>query len=196
MANLYEIRQELIDTFDYEVDLETGECLSEEELKKKLDEIEMELSEKIENIGRYIKNLESDVESFKVEQKKLMTRRKTVENKLEGLKKYLDSFLKLQCTKEDGIIDLDKLRKVSKNLSTPTCAISYRKSEKVEVNDLSKVPDTCIKPRVIKEEDVVKDSVKEYINKYIEEHKSEDNPNPENDIDFAKLVTNINMSIK
>lgn len=196
MANLYEIAQSLIDTFDYEVDLETGECLSEEELKQKLDEIEMELTVKVENIGKYAKNLESEIESFKTEQKKMMSRRKTVENKLDRLYKYLDNFLKGQCRKEDGTIDLERLKKVSKNLSTPTCGISYRPSTTVEIKDLSKIPESCIKPRILKEDDVVKSNLREYIAEYIAEHKTEDNPNPEKDIDYAEIVTNINLSIK
>ena len=82
MATLYEIAESLANTMEYEVDVETGECLSEEELKIKLDELNMTMSEKIENIGKFIKNLDSDVEAFKIEQKKLLARRKTAENKL------------------------------------------------------------------------------------------------------------------
>lgn len=181
MANLYDIKQELIDTIEYEVDLETGECLEGDDLNAKIDEIQMTLSDKMDNIACYIKNLESDVEAFKLEKQKLEARQKTAKNRAEGLKKYLNNFIRIQHTNlETGEVDMEKLGKFK--FETPRCKLSYRKSVGVEITDLTKVPSEYIKEKELKEDDVKKTELKELLKN--------------GDTEFAKLVENKNLQIK
>lgn len=49
-----------------------------------------EINEKAENICKLIKSMESDTAGYKAEEQRLSARRKTLENKIEYLKAYLD----------------------------------------------------------------------------------------------------------
>lgn len=52
-------------------------------------ELECDLSTKVENIVRLIKNLQAEVEALKAEEKRLARERKIRENKIENLQGYL-----------------------------------------------------------------------------------------------------------
>ncbi len=117
MASLYSIRQE-IENFEYEVDPETGEILNE----LSWDDLQMAFDEKVGNIACYIKNLSSDVLAFKAEEEQLAKRRRSTERKIEYLKQLLSENM-------DG-----------QKFSTAKCAVSFRKSETVEVEDIKLVP--------------------------------------------------------
>lgn len=117
MANLYEIRRE-IEGFEYECDPETGELLNALEW----DKLNMAYEEKVENIACYIKNLTSDIADFKAEESNLAARRKALEKKVEFLKRLL----------------LDNMD--GQKFSTIKCAVSFRKSEAVQVDDVKLVP--------------------------------------------------------
>ena len=180
MANLYDVNQDLINLIEWSVD-ENGEILEGEELAKKYDEFEMALSDKIENTALWIKNLESDIEAFKSEKQKLAQRQKTIENKLEWAKKYLNSFITNQHRNENGEIDKVSLNKYK--FETPKLKISYRKSATIEITDLTKVPKKFIKVKPLEEKDIDKTQIKELL----KQGKS---------FEFAKLNENVNMSIK
>ena len=105
---LYEIAEEIMNVFDPE----TGEILDEQ----KLASLEMEHDKKVENIGLYIKNLESDAEQIKAEKNALAAREKSAKNKAESLRKYLSSYL------------------AGQKFSTPKVAISFRTSTSVEAD--------------------------------------------------------------
>ena len=74
MATLYEIDEKLANIFvtpeGTAVDGSTGEVLD----AKALDDLEMEKWSKVDNICRYIKNLQSDIEQYKEEVDKLTAR--------------------------------------------------------------------------------------------------------------------------
>ena len=103
--------------FDYDKAIET--CMDEDgnvidaELKAYLEEYR---DEAIEGIAMGIKEA-------KAEEKALAQRRKVRENKANGLTKYLGDYL------------------AGRKFSTPKVAISYRKSEAVEVAEGASVPD-------------------------------------------------------
>ena len=82
---------------------------------------------KVENIALWIKNLLSDAEAIKAEKNKLAERQKSCENKAKSLKEYLNTYLGGQ------------------KFKTPKVSISYRKSESVEVTDISKVDKEYLK---------------------------------------------------
>ena len=111
MKSLYEINAEIEGC----VDMETGEILDIE----KLEELQIEFDEKVENIALWVKNLNAEAEAVKKEKDVLAARQKACENKAQGLKNYLSSFLNGQ------------------KFKTARVSISYRKSESVEISDVS-----------------------------------------------------------
>lgn len=82
--NLYDICNEL-EYFEFKVDEETGEILNFEEL----DKLNLEFNTKCENVIKYIKNLESDINELKEEKKNFEKRIKQKQNKSEFLQKFL-----------------------------------------------------------------------------------------------------------
>lgn len=119
MATLYEIDEEILNC----VDMETGEIIDVE----RLGQLQLAREDKVEGIALWIKNLLSDVDAIKSEEEKLAQRRKANENKAKNLKEYLSKFLNGQ------------------KFKTPKVSISYRKSESVEVSDISKLDDDYLK---------------------------------------------------
>ena len=98
-------------------DEETGEVLFDEE---NLTELELERNKKLEAVALYIKSLEAEAEAMKAEAKKLADRREAKERKAERLLSYIsNSMHALGDTK----------------LETAKVALSFRKSEAVEVYD-------------------------------------------------------------
>ena len=119
MATLYEIDEEILNC----VDMETGEIIDVE----RLGQLQLARDDKVEGIALWIKNLISDADAIKSEEEKLAQRRKVNENKAKNLKEYLSKFLGGQ------------------KFKTPKVSISYRKSESVEVTDISKLDDDYLK---------------------------------------------------
>lgn len=99
------------------IDSETGEVNED-----MLGELMIQREQKIENIACWIKNLISDAKALKDEKKALDERIKAKENRAESLKKYLESILEGQ------------------KFETPKCAVSFRKSQSVNISDLSAIP--------------------------------------------------------
>lgn len=134
---LYEIIKEIAD-FHFNIDEDTGEILN----VMQLDELEMARDEKAENVALYIKNLRAEAEAIKAEEKALASRRKQTERKAESLAGYLQYCL-------GG----DKLK-------TPRVAVSYRKSQRVECDDISMVPEKYLR---YKDPELDKAAIKEAI---------------------------------
>jgi len=105
--NLYEINESITAL----IDPETGEVADIEAFEQ----LTMERETKLENMALWIKNLESDAEAIKAEEKALAERRKSAESKAESLKGYLASML------GDG-----------QRLETPRVKLSWRKSSAVQ----------------------------------------------------------------
>ena len=131
--NLYDINQQLIDTVEMGIDVDTGVILEGQLLDDKINELAMALDDKMENIACYIKNLNADYEALKAEKQAIDKRMKTKQNKVEYLKKYLSTFMQAN--------DIPKFE-------TPKCAVSFRKSTSVEVTDMTKIPKEYIKEKV------------------------------------------------
>ena len=119
MANLYEINDDILSC----VDMETGEVIDED----KLQQLQMKFDEKVEGIACWIKNLLSDAAAIKAEKDILAEREKACKNKAESLKRYLQSAL-------DG-----------EKFKTAKVSISYRKSESVQVDDITKLDEEYLK---------------------------------------------------
>ena len=104
---LYEIENAILEC----IDTETGEVIDIE----RLNELQMERETKIENVACWIKDLKAEAEAIKAEKQKLADRQRVAENKAESLRNWLAYAL-------DG-----------QKFSTARCAVSFRKSEVVEV---------------------------------------------------------------
>lgn len=174
MANIWDIDERFVNLIENHFDVEDGTIYeSEDELAKKIDEVGIELDTKIENIGCYIKNLESDVEALKREEDNLKARRKSAENKIEGLKRYLDGYLTACYPNECD--------KAKWKFKTPKVVLGFRKSTTVEVPDLEKLDKNFIKIKT--ETSADKTAIKEAIKNGTE-------------VKGAFLKDNINLSIK
>lgn len=152
---LYDVDERLVTLLNDHFDTEDGTIYeSEEELAKKIDEVSLDLDTKIENIGCYIKNLEADVEALKKEEDNLKARRKSAENKIEGLKRYLNGYL-MACFPKDE--DRAKWK-----FKTAKVVLGYRKSNSVEVPDIEKLDKNFIKIKteVVPDKTAIKDAIK------------------------------------
>ncbi|MBR5583950.1 MAG: siphovirus Gp157 family protein [Lachnospiraceae bacterium] len=117
--NLYEIDAAIMECCDFE----TGEIIDIE----RLDELEMARDTKIENICLWIKNLTAEAEALKAEKLAFEARQKVTNNKLENLKKYITQYL------------------AGAKFSTPKVAVSFRKSESLEIKPGAMIPDEYMK---------------------------------------------------
>lgn len=132
--NLYEIDNEILGC----VDIDTGEIFDID----KFESLGLERDAKIENICLWIKNLKAEVEALKAEKDAFDKRKKAAENKMESLKKYIAGYL------EGTPFESTKVK------------VSFRKSESLEVTDISKIPEEYLK---YKEPDVDKTAIKNAI---------------------------------
>ena len=144
MANLFEIRGDIEWIMNNAIDPETGEIA--EEYIEQLETLELERSEKIENIGCYIKNLASDAEALKAEAKVMTERAKRAERLADSLKRYLTAAL-------DG-----------EKFNSTRCAISWRRSVSVEIDEaeIPELPEQYIRTKTTIEPDktAIKDALK------------------------------------
>ena len=109
MRALYEIDNEILSC----VDLETGEVIDTE----RLDSLQMEREKKVEAVACWVKDLKAEAEAIKAEKQILADRQKAAENKAESLKRWLAYALN------------------GEKFKTAKCAVSFRKSESVEVTE-------------------------------------------------------------
>lgn len=110
---LYEINAALEGLLE-QVDSETGELTCDLEA---LSDLMLARDEKLEGLALYVKNVGAEAEAIKAEEKALAERRKVLENKAERAKKFLSEFLS------------------GEKFQTPKVAVSWRKSEAVELGD-------------------------------------------------------------
>ena len=120
--SLYDIRKDI----EACVDAETGEIIDAE----KLASLQVERDEKISNIACWIKNLLIDIAGIKAERKKLAERQAVMEHKAASLKAYLADFL-------DG-----------NKWHDARSALSFRKTERIEIADGAVVPEEFLKTSV------------------------------------------------
>lgn len=109
MASLFEIDQAIMDC----IDMESGEILDID----RLNALQMERDKKIESVALWIKNLEADAMGYKWQKDVFAEREKAAKNKIESLKKWLTGALNGQ------------------KMSTDKVAISFRKSDSVEIEN-------------------------------------------------------------
>ena len=119
MANLYEINEGILAL----IDEETGEIADFEAFAA----LQIEREDKLESIALWIKNLKADAEMYKAEKQAFEEKQKRAERKAENLKRYLMSFL------------------AGEKFKTAKVDCSFRKSESVNVTDISQLPSEYLK---------------------------------------------------
>lgn len=107
--SIYEIDDAILSL----VDMETGEIEDE----KRYDELQMERTQKVENIGCFYKNLIAEAKAMRDEETTLAQRRKAVENKAERIKNLLTYALR------------------GEKFESPKVRCSYRKAKSVQVDE-------------------------------------------------------------
>ena len=127
MASLYEIDKSVLAAIHAvysKVDPDTGEILDASAINdlKELDALRLERKTKLENIACYIKNLEADADAIAAESKKLTDRAKRKKSRAQSLRKYITNSMITA-----GEFEVETLR----------VALSFRKSEAVEIPDES-----------------------------------------------------------
>ena len=95
------------------VDQETGEIFDPEQL----DALQMERAQKLEGVALWVKDLKAEAEAVKAEADKLNARKKSIDNKVEGLKTWLMYALG------------------GEKLKTPRCNVYQTHSQKVVIDD-------------------------------------------------------------
>lgn len=130
MAKLYELDQRINELIANSVDPETGEV--SDGFIEKLDALNMERNEKIDNIMCLIKNLDSEATAFDNEAKRLAELKKSAKSRAESLKAYLTNYM------EAGV----------EKFTSPHGKIGWRKSEKVIVQDVDALPEEFKKVKV------------------------------------------------
>ena len=88
--NLYELTENYRNLQDL---LENPE-IDQDLIINALDEVGEQLEEKAENVAKLIKTMEVEVTGYKTEEKRLADRRKALENRISGLKSYIDAAMK------------------------------------------------------------------------------------------------------
>ena len=156
--NLYEINVEIERLVNSCIDPETGEFT----MSPELEQLQKDRGNKLENIALLYKNTLADAAAYKEEKDAFAAREKSAKSKAENLKRYLDTAL---CGEE---------------FKTTRCDIRYRRSEAVEIDDGTKLPDAYL---VIKDPQPNKTEIKRAIKAGI-------------DIAGCRLVERQNIQIK
>lgn len=132
----------MIENLEYIEDLEQREK-SEKAIKMMIEDTAGDIEKKYENYGKYIRNIENEIDIAKAEIERIKAIKKSNENKLERLK---DGLL-------FSLIALDK-RKVE----TPLFKFSLRKSTSVEIEDIDKISEDFYE--IIEEKKIFKVNIK------------------------------------
>ena len=144
MASIYELNKNYQEVAALLETAETDEEL--QAINDTLEILDVSIEEKVENTAKYIKNVESDIEGIKAEINRLTTLKKQKERNTEWLKTNIEYALKTK--------GIDKLE-----VGTFKCG--YRKSESVEVDDLSVVPKKYTKHEIKADKAALKKVLKE-----------------------------------
>ena len=111
-------------------------------IEQELNAVEMERAEKIDNVLSYIKSRKAMSEALKAEKMAIAKRQKSAENEAESLKKYLGIALK------------------GEKYESTAGKVSYRKSEVVHIDDITKLPDEYLTFKPEANKTAIKDAIK------------------------------------
>ena len=131
---LYEIDEALLLGFDPE----TGVIFDE----AYIDALKIEQEKKTEGLCLWYKDLIANAKAIRDEEVTLAERRHVLERKAESIKGYLDR------------------RQQGKKFETAKVAISYRKSEQVEIDDLTDIPLEYTTTEIKPDKKAIKNAIK------------------------------------
>ena len=149
MANLFQIDAEImacvkLENSDDYVNTITGELLDAEAM----DNLKMEIPRKLENLGRWMLNLEAEEKALGDQEKRFRERKDAVKRKRESIKSYVGAFLN------------------GKPYKCTDFEFKWRTSESVAFNgDIYKVPDDYLR---YKEPELDKTKIKKALKSGIE----------------------------
>lgn len=127
---LYEIAQ----NYKNLLELLDDETIPAEVVAQALQEVGDELEVKADNVVKFIKTLEHEVEAYKAEEKRLATNRKAIETKIETMKAYL--LTNMQSTGK-------------KEITTPLFKLKIAKTPaSVKITDELAIPQRFIKENI------------------------------------------------
>lgn len=143
---LYDINKDIENTIEdmfINVDEKTGEV--KQEYVDRLNELQVQKEEKLENIGCYIKNLDAEVKAMEEEAKALNKRKDVLKKKSERLKKYVASILN------------------GEKFESTKVVFSFRKSDEVNIVDESLIPEEYMRTttKIEPNKDAIKKAIKE-----------------------------------
>lgn len=135
MATLYEINEAILAC----IDEETGEILDGE----RLNELQMERSDKIESVALWYKDLTAEIKAFKAEKNAFAERQKKAEAKAESIKKWLADALN------------------GERFETAKALVSFRKSQKIEIDNIYDVDENFLRySEPTADKNAIKDAIK------------------------------------
>ena len=149
MSSLFEIDREImacvkLENSDDYVNTETGEIID----AAALDALKMEIPKKLENLGRWMLNLEAEEKALADQEKRFKERKEAVKKKRESIKSYVGAFLN------------------GKPYKCTDFEFKFRKTESVAFNgDIYKVPGDYLR---YKEPELDKTKVKKALKDGIE----------------------------
>lgn len=122
MASIYDIDKAI----EACVDTETGEIIDPE----KLDALQMERTEKIENVACWVKNLTAYEKALREEEIKLMDKRKRAAKRIADLKAYLMEHMN------------------GEKFKSARCSVSFTHRPHLEIAEGASIPDEFLKQTV------------------------------------------------
>jgi len=146
--------------------------------------VDVDLKEKVENIAKYIKNLEADVDMYKAEKERLEKLQKSTKKKAENLHNYLAIMLK----------SLGYDHKNKKKVVTSIGNVGFKKNPpQLQIINLDKVPTEWDKEVKRTEESVRKSDLLKHLKEVAGDIKDKDKVEFE---DLGVVIVNDNSSLQ
>lgn len=161
--NLYELMTSYESALARAIESATEDGAIDDEIAIELDALEMDLSDKIENTACLIKNIEAEAEAIKAEEKRLADRRRSLENRSLSIRSWL------------------RMNLHGEKYTSARVAISYRKSDVVEISSIDSIPQEFKRVKTTVEADKI--AIKQAIKNGIK-------------VEGAVIVTNESMVLK
>ena len=110
--NLHEIDERIVALFEDQVDLDTGEVLSDEEVTELLNKMDMNRNKKILNCEKFREEHKDVIDVIKTREAKLAKRKKKHERKVKFLKRWIEESCNVKETFTDGDVEVSFLKSV------------------------------------------------------------------------------------
>lgn len=182
---LFDLNDEMYQLMEYGCNSDGEVAQTQEEFNKMYDEIQVEITTKIDNTNSIVKMIDGDNSLIDAEIDRLQRIKKQNENYSKWLTNRVDFVLRQQFTDDYGVLDVDGLKDAVKNLNKKLkhSSISYTKSSSIEITNPDEVPTDMKTVKV--EEAPSKTKIKDYL-------KSID----ATECGYAKIKENLNIKIK